>query len=177
MANDSDDPIALIEQLAERLGVMPETVTGLGMHDWGDVARRLRALTQAAQSGDAAQQAEARRAAEELRARLRGKAAADQQRVEQARAQMHAALRAAEQTDLSAIADGLRDVAEWLDGRPGSGARVDEWVEAFERTLGPLFGATAEQREQERESRIRTAARSSIADRLRARGIKPSEDD
>lgn len=79
--------------------------------------------------------------------------------------------------DRAQLADALRVFADWAE-RPGqvAGARVDSVIEALERSLGPLLAHGRRAEEAQTQQRIASAARDSIAQRLREAGATEPDD-
>jgi hypothetical protein len=69
--------------------------------------------------------------------------------------------------DFEPFVEPLRTIAGWLEHRtPAAGAAVDRLIAGLEQAAEPLLGAPRQQREAERDGRIRESARAAIAARL-----------
>lgn len=126
---------------------------------------RLVELLRSAQAGDPAALA----AAAGLRGELRG----EDQVPEEVRLRLERALSAVEQLQEGQIIHAFDCLTGWLERKDAlSGAQVDDLVRMLEGALGPLLSPGGAAQEAATEERLRQAARSSIAERLRQAGFR-----
>jgi hypothetical protein len=91
------------------------------------------------------------------------------------KAEIARALQAAGGIDTDKLAQGLKTLTTWLEQKtPEAGRAVDAMVESLEKSFGAILTPGKKAAEAERDERIRSDARASIAQRLREAGLKPS---
>ncbi len=164
--------------LAALLGITPEELIGQTpdqvRQGLKDVAAELQSIFQDAQSSGPEGRAEARERLQGLMASLSSKGVLGLEHIEELPARFQAALDSGAWPDPKILAGGLRTIADWLEGRDGSGEAIDELVGKLERSVDGLLGRDPD---AEASERLRARVGSSIARALRARGIRPAGDE
>jgi hypothetical protein len=172
-SNDAPDLAGFITGLLGDPALAPGTDALKGrLSEISDAVGR---LVSAMQSNDPAQRQRASAEFADLQRRLAegGTSAAgwtQAQKDEFARA-----LKEARGVNLDRLTQGLRVITRWLEQRsPEAGAAVDLMIEGLEKSFGHLVTPGKKTAEAERDEKVRADARSSIAQRLREAGVKPS---
>jgi len=156
----------LAERLGAALGLDLEELAG------GDLDKFMKTLgrvVQELQSDEPGARDRARDQARAIAADLKSRGIAGAERL----ASLPELLQTAQdQLDTERLAGNLRTLADWLEDQDSeSGKKVDEILGALESGLGKVLGSKARQ-DAEQDERIRTDARSSIANALRNLGLK-----